>query len=125
MTGGGRVDLDGGGTLVAAAGAPGEAPRAGARVLVAVPPAAVTLHAAHPPAGSPRNVWRGTVTGVELLTDRVRVAVDGAPPALADITPAALAELRLAPGGEVWLSTKATETVAYADPARLGGDQRE
>jgi molybdate transport system ATP-binding protein len=110
---GGRVDLDGGGTLVAASGE--EA--AGARVLVAVPPSAVTLHAAHPPAGSPRNVWRGTVTGVELLTDRVRVAVDGAPPALADITPAALAELRLAPGSEVWLSAKATETAAYADPA--------
>ena len=111
--GGGRVDLDGGGALVTAVR--DEPP--GARVLVAVPPAAVTLHAAHPPAGSPRNVWRGTVTGVELLTDRVRVAVDGAPPALADITPAALAELRLARGSEVWLSAKATETVAYPDPA--------
>jgi len=116
----GHVELVGGGTLVAAAAGPGEPPRAGARVLVAVPPAAVTLHAAHPPAGSPRNVWRGTVTGVELLTDRVRVAVAGVPPALADITPAALAELRLARGSEVWLSAKATETVAYADPAPGG-----
>ena len=87
-------------------------------MLVAVPPAAIALHAAKPPAGSARNVWRGTVTGVELLTDRVRVAVDGPPSALVDITPAALAELDLAPGRVVWLSAKATETAAYPDPAQ-------
>jgi molybdate transport system ATP-binding protein len=87
-------------------------------VLVAVPPAAIALHAARPPAGSARNVWRGTVTGVELLTDRVRIAVDGPPSALVDITPAALADLDLSPGRVVWLSAKATETVAYPDPAQ-------
>jgi molybdate transport system ATP-binding protein len=125
VTGDGRVELDGGGSLVAAAAGPGEVPRAGARVLVAVPPSAVTLHTEHPPAGSPRNVWRGTVSGVELLTDRVRVAVAGTPPALADITPAALAELGLEPGREVWLSAKATETAAYADPAAGVAGQRE
>jgi molybdate transport system ATP-binding protein len=112
--GDGRVELDGGGTLVAAAE---EGPAAGARVLVAVPPSAIALHETHPPPGSARNVWSGRVEGVELLTDRVRVAVGGTPDALVDITPAALAELELAPGREVWLSAKATETVAYPEPA--------
>ena len=112
----GRVEIDGGGTLVAAT--PAEGARAGERVLVAVPPAAIALHTARPPAGSARNVWRGVVTGVELLTDRVRIAVDGPPSALVDITPAALADLDLSPGRAVWLSAKATETVAYPDPAQ-------
>ncbi len=67
------------------------------------------MHAARPGAGSPRNVWPATVTSLEPLADRVRLALDGAPPALADITPRALAELRLEPGSEVWLSVKATE----------------
>ena len=35
---------------------------------------------------------------------------------LADLTPAAAAELELAPGREVWLSTKATAVSRY--PAR-------
>jgi molybdate transport system ATP-binding protein len=52
------------------------------------------------------------------LTDRVRVAVDGSPSALVDVTPAAVAELRLAPGQPVWLTAKATEVIAYADPGR-------
>ena len=34
------------------------------------------------------------------------------------ITPAAVAELRLAPGQPVWLTAKATEVIAYADPGR-------
>jgi molybdate transport system ATP-binding protein len=44
------------------------------------------------------------------------VALDGAPPALADITPRALAELELETGRQVWLSVKATEVVAYPAP---------
>ncbi len=89
---------------------------AGDAVLVAVPPSAVAVHPGRPGAGSPRNVWPATVTGLELLADRVRVALDGAPPALADITPRALAELRLEPGRQVWLSVKATEVVGYPAP---------
>jgi molybdate transport system ATP-binding protein len=88
----------------------------GAGVLVAVAPSAVAVHAARPGTGSPRNVWPATVTGLEPLADRVRVALDGRPPALADITPRALADLRLEPGREVWLSVKATEVVAYPAP---------
>jgi molybdate transport system ATP-binding protein len=59
------------------------------------------------------------ITGLELLTDRVRIAVEGSPPALVDITPAALADLRLARGQPVWLSAKATEVVAYPDAGRV------
>jgi molybdate transport system ATP-binding protein len=84
-------------------------------VLVALPPSAITLHVEHP-AGSARNVWQGRVGGVEMLTDRIRVAVTGTPDALVDITPAALAELGLQPGDDVWLGAKATETRRYPAP---------
>src|SRR3954462_9637441 len=118
-----RVLLDAGGTLEAAGsdagddGALGAAPLApGASVLVAVAPSAVAVHPGRPGAGSPRNVWPATVAGLEQLADRVRVALEGAPPALADITPHALAELGLETGRRVWLSVKATEVAAYPSP---------
>ncbi len=111
------VDLDGDGILFAADhDAAGEAMASGARVLVAVSPTAISLHAHLPDAGSARNVWTGRVAGMELLTDRVRVAVDGGPDAVVDITPAAVADLGLATGQRVWLSAKATEVTAYPEP---------
>jgi molybdate transport system ATP-binding protein len=119
-----RVDLDSGGTLYAAAHDPGAEPAPavaslpGARMLVVVTPSAITLHTREPDAGSARNVWTGTVSGIELLTDRVRVALEGRPSALADITPAALAALQLRTGQRVWATAKATEVVAYPDPGR-------
>jgi molybdate transport system ATP-binding protein len=121
-----QIDLDNGGTLHAAfVTGPGDAagtpvlPLQQRRVLVAVAPTAIALHRERPGSGSPRNVWSGMVTGLELLTDRIRVAVDGAPPALVDITPAALAALELTPGSRVWLSAKATEVIAYPDPGHV------
>jgi molybdate transport system ATP-binding protein len=39
-----------------------------------------------------------------------------------DITPAAVADLRLAPGQAVWLSAKATEVIAYPDLGRAAND---
>jgi molybdate transport system ATP-binding protein len=112
-----RVDLDGGGSVVAVGRAPDEArPQPGDRVLVAVPPGAVAVSVEEPVLGSARNRWPGRVTGLELLTDRVRLAVDGTPPALVDLTPSAVAELRLGAGSRVWLSVKATEAVAYPAP---------
>ena len=53
--------------------------------------------------------------GLELLTDRVRVDVEGSPDALVDVTPAAVAELGLGVGQRVWLTAKATEVLAYPD----------
>ncbi|HEX5332988.1 MAG TPA: ABC transporter ATP-binding protein [Cellulomonas sp.] len=123
-----RVDLDAGGVLYAAGhgqdaddeDAPA-ADQAGTDMLVVLAPTAISIHTSRPDAGSPRNTWTGVVAGLELLTDRVRVAVDGTPSALVDITPAAVAELRLAAGQRVWLTAKATEVIAYADPGRASG----
>jgi molybdate transport system ATP-binding protein len=84
--------------------------------LVGLRPSAISIHTARPGQASPRNVWQGTVAALELLADRVRVRVDATPPALVDISSAAVADLGLRPGTAVWLSAKATETEAYPDP---------
>ncbi len=113
----GVVDLDldrgGGGRLAVSTDAPV------GTVLVSLRPSAITLHTERPEHTSTRNVWQGRVTSMEVLADRVRLQTDGAPAALADVTPAAVAELGLEVGREVWLSAKATELEAYADPGRV------
>jgi molybdate transport system ATP-binding protein len=108
------VDLDGGGSLVVPTD---PSLRDGQRVLVGLRPSSISVHAARPEQVSTRNIWPGTVSGLEMLADRVRVQVDGAPDALVDLTPAALTELGLRPGVPVWLSAKATEVETYAEPA--------
>ncbi|MGN6781313.1 MAG: ABC transporter ATP-binding protein [Marmoricola sp.] len=107
------VRLSGGGVLHAA-----DAPTHG-EVLVAMRPAAVTVHAGRPDAASHRNAWTGVVRHVAMLGDRVRLDVEGTPPALVDVTPAAVAELGLVPGREVWLTAKATDLDAYPAPTTL------
>ncbi|WP_030213527.1 ABC transporter permease [Streptomyces bikiniensis] len=98
--------LDGGGTLVAA-----EPPPPGTPALAIVAPEAVSLHRERP-AGSPRNVWPGTVREITTSGSRLRVLVtsDRAPDLVAEITPQAAAELGLADGVSVWTGIKATET---------------
>jgi molybdate transport system ATP-binding protein len=81
-------------------------------VFVAFPPAAVTVHRSRPD-GSARNVWPGRVVGLELHGDLVRVEIAGPPAVLADVTPAAVADLALAPGESVWVAVKASEVAAY------------
>ena len=71
-------------------------PRSG-DVYVAVHPHAVAVHRQRPE-GSPRNVWSGRIHGTDLLGDRVRVHVDGEAPLVAEVTPAAVAELGLLEG---------------------------
>ncbi|HEX2902051.1 MAG TPA: ABC transporter ATP-binding protein [Jatrophihabitans sp.] len=105
---GGRIQLDGGGLLHT-----GDDQHTGGSVLAALAPSAITVHLHEPSATSARNVWSGTVRGLELLADRVRLQVDGQPGALVDLTPAAVAELGLQPGRTIWLSAKATEVVVY------------
>lgn len=63
-------------------------------VLATVAPAAIALHHSGPE-GSPRNRWVTEVQLLDLLGDRVRVRL--APPLdlVAEITPAAAAELGL------------------------------
>ncbi|GDY32031.1 ABC transporter ATP-binding protein [Gandjariella thermophila] len=99
------VDLVGGGTLTTAEPAHGE-------VFVAFPPTAVSLHAGRPD-GSPRNTWPVTVAGVEQHAHTVRVRLAGTPDVLADVTPAAVAELDLTEGNALWAAVKATETHTY------------
>src|SRR5258705_11759274 len=101
----GMVRLAGGGGVAAAGAETGD-------VFAVVHPRAVSLHRSRPE-GSPRNVWRGMVHGVELYGDRARVRVDAEVPVVAEVTPAALAEMRLAEGGIVWVSFKATDVAVY------------
>ncbi|QFY07039.1 ATP-binding cassette domain-containing protein [Nonomuraea phyllanthi] len=79
---------------------------------VAFSPAAVALYRSRPD-GSPRNLWQARIEGIERHGDNVRVHLDGPITAFADITPAALADLDLTPGQQIWASVKATETHAY------------
>ncbi|AHH20555.1 putative molybdenum import ATP-binding protein ModC [Nocardia nova SH22a] len=99
------VELDGGGRLTVAEPAAG-------RVFLAFAPTAVSLYREQP-TGSPRNTWPVTVAGLEQHANLTRVRLDGAPPVLADITSAAVAELRLEPGMRLWAAVKATEIHVY------------
>ncbi|MGI8983861.1 MAG: sulfate/molybdate ABC transporter ATP-binding protein [Acidimicrobiales bacterium] len=101
----GRLVLAGGSGLAVATGLRGPA-------FALVHPRAVTLHR-NRPEGSARNTWPGEAAGLHLEGDRVRVQVDGSPSIVAEITPAGAAELRLAEGGPVWISLKATEVDVY------------
>ncbi|GGU97555.1 hypothetical protein GCM10010275_39980 [Streptomyces litmocidini] len=98
--------LDGGGTLVAA-----DPPPPGVPALAIVAPEAVSVHR-EKPAGSPRNVWPGTVREITTSGSRLRVLITSgtAPDLVAEVTPQAAAELGLADGVSVWTSVKATET---------------
>ena len=109
----GTVDIDGGGQLQISQ------THLTGRVVLSIRPAAVSLHRTRPE-GSARNVWQATIASIVPLGDRVRVGIQGQPTLAGDITPAALAELSLSSGGAVWVSLKATEIDAFADPT---GDQ--
>jgi molybdate transport system ATP-binding protein len=65
------------------------------------------------PSGSPRNVWSGTIHGVDRLGDRARVAIDGVLPLTAEITVASLEALALQPGDTIHASVKATDIEVY------------
>jgi molybdate transport system ATP-binding protein len=110
--GGSQVKLAGGGALVIA-----DQSQHG-EVLVAVRPSAILVSKQRPQASSARNTWPAKITGLTLLADRVRLDLEGQPSALADVTPAAVAELSLTPGSQVWLTVKATELEVYS---RTGG----
>jgi molybdate transport system ATP-binding protein len=81
-------------------------------VFASIHPRAVALHRSRPE-GSPRNVWEGTVAGIDLEGDRARVSVTGPVKVVAEVTAPALKELDLAAAGPVWVSIKATEIEVY------------
>jgi molybdate transport system ATP-binding protein len=99
------VRLGPGRTIVAATPAEGD-------VFAAVHPRAVALYRDRPE-GTPRNVWTGTIDGLEVQGDRVRVHIAGPVPVVAEVTPAAVAALDLGVGGAVHASVKATEVTLY------------
>src|SRR5260370_20848369 len=71
-----------GGSVVAAAGAEtGE-------VFAVIHPRAVAIHKSRPE-GSPRNVWPGRASHIQLLGHRVPGRIDGDVPLVAEVTPAA------------------------------------
>ncbi|QDP95497.1 ATP-binding cassette domain-containing protein [Microlunatus elymi] len=87
------------------------------RLFAAFRPAAVALWRERPE-GSPRNVWPVLVDGLEPIGDSVRVElIIGARPGgqtmIAEITPAAVAELGLDHGHRLWASLKASEIEVY------------
>jgi molybdate transport system ATP-binding protein len=104
---GSGVVLSGGGSFVI--------PDHGQRgdVLVAMRPSAVVVSSQQPQPSSARNTWPARVAGLTLLADRVRLDLAGEPSALVDVTPAAVAELSLDPGRQVWLTVKATDLEVY------------
>jgi len=96
-----------------ATGASIAAPDAGdGDVFAVIHPRAVALYLARPD-GTPRNVWQGEVEGVDLHGERVRVRVKSPVPLVAEVTPAAVRELRLHAGAAVWVAFKATEVSVY------------
>jgi molybdate transport system ATP-binding protein len=101
-----RVTLTGGHHIQVATGLEGSA-------FALVHPRGVSLHR-HKPEGSPRNVWLGEVGGIDFEGDRVRVQVRGPLEVVAEVTPQAVAELRLNDGGPIWVTIKATEVDVYA-----------
>jgi molybdate transport system ATP-binding protein len=101
------------GDHVELAGASIAAPDAGdGDVFAVIHPRAVALYLARPE-GTPRNVWQGEVEDIDLHGDRVRVRVKSPVPLVAEVTPAAVRDLRLHAGASVWVAFKATEVSVY------------
>lgn len=87
-------------------------PEAGSGAVAVFPPTAVSVDT-QPPHGSPRNVIRAVIAELEVRGAAVRVRgsdqPDGSTGVFADITPAAMADLDLAPGQEVYFAVKTME----------------
>ena len=101
----GAIQLAGGPKVAAAGATSGD-------VFAVIHPRAVSIHRSRPE-GSPRNVWPGRASRLDLFGDRVRVRIEGAVTLVAEVTPAAVADLQLQAGGEVWASFKATDVAVY------------
>jgi molybdate transport system ATP-binding protein len=102
----GVIACDAGGELITSVETDGT-------VVAVIRPQAISLHAGKPE-GSARNVWRTSVTRVDAHGEHVRVDLAGPPPLSAAITPAAVAELGIAPGREIWASVKATDVSVHS-----------
>ena len=84
------------------------------------PPSAVAVYADRP-SGSPRNVLPVRLAAVEPFGDVVRLRAAPRPEGplwtdglAADVTPAAVADLAVEPGADLWFVVKATEVAIHA-----------
>ncbi|KAA1422713.1 ATP-binding cassette domain-containing protein [Mumia zhuanghuii] len=77
-------------------------------------PTAVTLYREEP-VTSARNLWRLRITSVVPHGDAVRLQLRGPVALVADVTRAAVADLDLHEGVEVWASVKETEVTTFED----------
>jgi molybdate transport system ATP-binding protein len=100
-----HIELPGGAQLAAPDAGDGD-------VFAVIHPRSISLHL-HRPEGTPRNVWPGTAEDIDLHGERVRVRVKGPVSLVAEVTRAAVRELNLAPGTEVWMAVKATEVSVF------------
>ena len=76
---------------------------ASGETFAAVHPRAVTL-ARTPPERPSSNVWKGHVSGLDVLGDRLRVHVEGPLPVVAEVPAPEAVALDLGVGGTVWAS---------------------
>jgi molybdate transport system ATP-binding protein len=99
------LDLDGGGQLTCAEPATGP-------LLAVIAPAAVSVSRQKPEGGG-NNIWPGQISAVDLMGDRVRVRTEGKPAITAEVPPAAVDELKLDDGGELWASVSPAAITVY------------
>jgi molybdate transport system ATP-binding protein len=99
------LELDGGGRISCAVPATGP-------VLAVVAPATVSV-ARHRPEREEENTWPGQISAVDLMGDRVRVRIDGTPAITAEVHPAAVDELKLDDGGQIWASVDPSAISVY------------
>jgi molybdate transport system ATP-binding protein len=115
-----RVLLPTGGSVELAEQASGD-------VYVAFRPGSVSLFV-HRPDGSPRNLWAGRIVALEPHGEGVRVEIGEVPDRtssiLAEVTPAAVADLELRPGSEVWAAVKASDVDVYSADSDLSASER-
>jgi molybdate transport system ATP-binding protein len=99
------LEVDGGGALRCAAPAAG-------RVLAVIAPAKVSV-ARHRTEGREENTWPGQISAVDLMGASVRVHLDGTPAITAEVAPAAVDELKLDDGGQLWVSVDSADISVY------------
>jgi molybdate transport system ATP-binding protein len=100
------LDLDGGVRLTCASPATGP-------TLAVISPAAVAVSRQRPDGEEVVNSWRGRVSAVDLMGDRVRVRIDGTPAITAEVPPAAVDQLKLDEGGDLWASLSPAAITTY------------
>jgi molybdate transport system ATP-binding protein len=99
------LDLDGGGRLTCASPATGP-------TLAVIAPAAVVVSRQRPEREEV-NTWQGRVSAVDLMGDRVRVRIDGTPAITAEVPPAAVDQLKLDEGGDLWICLSPGAVTTY------------